>query len=63
MYHLILFDSAVRENFEKVLLDKLPDVLDIQQKKNKIKNNLQLLRKQGYITVKGKIWRMSKPKK
>lgn len=27
MYHLILFDSAVREDFEKVLLDKLPDVL------------------------------------
>jgi ATP-dependent DNA helicase RecG len=61
--YLLKFDSAIREDFEKVLLDKLPDVLDIHQKKNKIKNNLQLLRKQGYITVKGKIWRMSKQKK
>jgi len=60
--YLLKFDSAVREDFEKVLLDKLPDVLDIQQKKNKIKNNLQLLRKQGVIEVKGKIWRMSKLK-
>ena len=62
MYHLILFDSALREDFEKVLLDKLPDVLDIQQKRNKIKNNLQSLRQQGDIEVNGKIWRMSKLK-
>ena len=58
--HLVLSSSAVREDFEKAFLDKLPDVLDIQQKKNKIKNNLQLLRKQGIIEVKGKIWRTSK---
>ena len=58
--HLVLSSSAVREDFEKVLLDKLPDVLDIQQKKNKIKNNLQLLRKQGNVEVNGKVWRMSK---
>jgi len=62
LYHLILFDSALREDFEKVLLDKLPDVLDIQQKRNKIKNNLQSLRQQGDIEVNGKIWRMSKLK-
>ncbi len=37
-----------------------PDVLDIRQKKNKIKNNLQLLRKQTLIEVKGRIWQMSK---
>jgi ATP-dependent DNA helicase RecG len=56
------FGEAKREDFEKVLLDKLPDVLDIQQKKNKIKNNLQNLRKQGLTEIKGKIWKMSKPK-
>lgn len=38
---------------------KYPDVLDIDQKKNKIKNNLQSLRKQGKIDIKGKIWKMS----
>ena len=43
------------------LLDKLPDVLDIQQKKNKVKNNLQTLKKQGLIAPEGKLWKMSKP--
>jgi hypothetical protein len=56
-----MFDSAVREDFEIVLLDKLPDVLDFQQKE-KIKNNLQSIRQQVDIEVKGKIWRMSKLK-
>lgn len=60
--YLAKFEFALREDFEKVLLDKLPDVLDIQQKKNKIKNNLQSLRKQGNIEVNGKLWRMSKLK-
>lgn len=43
-------------------LDKLPDVLDIQQKKNKVKNNLQTLKKQGFIAPEGKLWKISKPK-
>jgi len=58
--YLRKFKEGKREDFERILLDKLPDVLDIIQKKNKIKNNLQLLRKQGYINIKGKIWIMSK---
>jgi len=37
------------------------EVLDISQKKNKIKNNLQSLRKQGIIEPQGKFWKMSKP--
>lgn len=45
-----------------ILLDKLPDILDIQQKKNKIKNNLQALKKLGTIDNEGKIWQMSKVK-
>jgi len=32
-----------------MLLDKLPDFLGIEQKKNKVKNNLQILRNQGII--------------
>ena len=60
--YLNKFKEAKREDFEKVLLDKLPDVLDISQKRNKIKNNLQNLRKQGLIGIKGKIWKMSKLK-
>jgi ATP-dependent DNA helicase RecG len=43
------------------LLDKLPDILDEAQKKNKIKNILQYLKNKGVIFPEGKVWRMSKP--
>ncbi|MCP4266833.1 MAG: transcriptional regulator [Candidatus Brocadiaceae bacterium] len=58
--YLHQFSEGKRVDFEKVLLDKLPDVLDEQQKKNRVKNNLQALRKKGVIYNKGKIWKMSK---
>jgi ATP-dependent DNA helicase RecG len=58
--YLKKFGEGKRVDFEKILLDKLPDILDIEQKKNKIKNNLQALRKQGLIEPKGKLWIMSK---
>ena len=35
-------------------------ITDEQQKYNKIKNNLQSLRKQGLIYPEGKNWKMSK---
>lgn len=57
------FKEGEKEDFEKILLDKLPDVLDIKKKQNKIKNNLQSLRKQGIIKVNGKMWVMSKTEK
>lgn len=56
------FKKGKREDFEEILLDKLPDVLDIVKKKNKIKNNLQALKKQGIIEPLGKSWVMSEPK-
>jgi ATP-dependent DNA helicase RecG len=58
--YLQKFDEGVKSDFEKLLLDKLPDVLDIQQKKNKIKNILQRLKNEGLIIPFGKSWRMSK---
>ena len=54
------FKIAKRADFEKVLLDKLPDILDKKQKKNKVRNNLQSLRKNGIIENIGNTWRMSK---
>lgn len=60
--YLNKFITGTRKDFENLLLDKLPDVLDITQKKNKVKNNLQLLRRHGVISLKGKIWTMSKTK-
>lgn len=60
--YLSKFNQGRKSDFEQILLDKLPDVLDIEQKKNKVKNNLQTLRKQGKIVPDGKVWKMSKPK-
>lgn len=60
--YLSKFKEGRKSDFEQILLDKLPDVLDIEQKKNKVKNNLQTLRKQGEIEPDGKVWKMSKPK-
>jgi len=58
--YLKKFDKGKRKDFEEILLKKLPDILTIEQKRTKIKNNLQYLRKQGVITIKGKLWEMSK---
>jgi len=58
--YLKKFDTGKRKDFENILLKKLPDILTIEQKRTKIKNNLQYLRKQGVITIKGKLWEMSK---
>lgn len=58
--YLQKFGEGTRKDFETLLLDKLPDVLDAEQKKNKIKNNLQLLRKNGEIEVNDKVWTLSK---
>ena len=54
------FSKGKKSDFEKILLDKLPGVLDEQQKKNKIKNYLQALKSTGEIEVSGKVWQMSK---
>ena len=58
--YLKKFSDGAKADFEGVLLKKLPDVLNEQQKKTKIKNILQSLRKSGAIINEGKKWRMSK---
>jgi len=54
------FKEGKKDDFEKILLDKLPEILDISQKKNKIKNILQSMKNQGIISIDGKFWKMSK---
>ncbi len=60
--YLDKFGEAKRLDINKLILDKLPDVLDVDQKENKIKNLLQALKHEGLIESQGKSWRKSKPK-
>jgi len=58
--YLKQFKQAERIDIDNMLLDKLPDILDQQQKKNKVKNLLQSLRNKGFIEVIDKVWVLSK---
>ncbi len=60
--YLDKFGKGTREDFETFLLDRLPNILNITQKKNKIKNNLQTLRKKGIIISDDNTWQPSKPR-
>lgn len=48
------FKNGTRVDFERVLLEKLPDVLDPEQKRSKIKNILQKMKREGKIKLMGK---------
>jgi ATP-dependent DNA helicase RecG len=52
------FGTAKRGDLESFLLDKLPGVLSESQKKNKVKNLLQKLKKNGVIEPDGKQWKL-----
>ena len=54
---LTKFGEGKREDFEAVLLDKLPDVLTLEQKRNKVRNILQKMRREGLILPEGKTWK------
>ena len=58
--YLSEFKSAKKSDFVNILLDKLPDVLNDNQKKNKIKNYLQELRKREIIISDGMFWKLAK---
>ncbi|MCB1808316.1 MAG: putative DNA binding domain-containing protein [Candidatus Competibacteraceae bacterium] len=58
--YLSRFGAAKRADIDRLLLDKLPDVLDEKQKGHKVKNLLQALKTEGFIEPEGKSWRMSK---
>jgi len=59
--YLKKFGEGSRSDFDGILLDKLPDVLDESQKQNKVKNNLQKLRKQGKLKLnENRLWFLDK---
>lgn len=47
--YLRKYESGTREDFNKMLINKLSDILNNHQKNNKIKNILQSLRREGVI--------------
>lgn len=57
--YLTNFQNAFRKDLEDVLINKLSEGLDITQKRDKIKNNLQAMRRKGLIEVDGKIWKLT----
>jgi ATP-dependent DNA helicase RecG len=54
--YLKKFHKGEREIFEGILLNKISDSLTIKQKKDRIKNMLQAMRKDGIIKVEDKVW-------
>jgi ATP-dependent DNA helicase RecG len=59
--YLEKFKKASRSDFEDMLLDKLSAILDIQQRKDKVKNLLQKMKKERKIKLQnGKEWVASK---
>jgi ATP-dependent DNA helicase RecG len=54
--YLEKFGSATRNDFEKLILDKLSDVLTLPQKKDKVKNLLQDMRRYNKIRLDGRKW-------
>ncbi|RTL10390.1 MAG: transcriptional regulator [Neisseriaceae bacterium] len=57
--YLTKFKTGTREDFERIILDKLPDILSDTQKKSKIRNILQLLKSKEIIEIdKGKSWKL-----
>ncbi|WP_174493916.1 RNA-binding domain-containing protein [Acinetobacter sp. Marseille-Q1623] len=58
--YLKKFGQAKRSELEKLLLDKLPQVLDESQKINRIRNLMQKMRRNGLIKTEGKTWKIAK---
>lgn len=58
--YLKKFGQAKRSELEKLLLDKLPQVLDEPKKINRIRNLMQKMRRNGLIKTEGKTWKIAK---
>ena len=58
--YLKKFGQAKRAELEKLLVDKLPQVLDQDKKINRIRNLMQKMRVNGLIETEGKTWKIAK---
>lgn len=63
LQYLEKYGQATRQELDDLLMTKLPEVLDMQQRANKIKNLLQVLRRTGKLQSAGKrpqiMWRLT----
>jgi ATP-dependent DNA helicase RecG len=57
--YLQKFGTAKKSDFEKILLGKLSDVLGDKQKKDRVRNILQKLRRAGIIKMIDRKWQLS----
>ena len=58
--YITKFKGGSRADFEKLLDDKLPELLTAKQKKDKVKNLLQALKRTDEIYLDSTIWRLKK---
>ncbi len=56
--YLQKYQNGTRNDFETLLMEKLSDVLTIEQKKDKVKNILQAMRLANSIYLDGKSWKL-----
>ncbi len=52
------FKTGTRQDFETLITEKLSDVLTERQKKDKVKNILQAMKREGKIRLNGKNWQL-----
>lgn len=56
MEYLKTFERGRLADFDKMLTNKLPQVLNDKQRKNKVRNLLQKMRRDGLVTSKDQTW-------
>ena len=56
--YIIKFKGGLRADFEKLLDDKLPELLTEKQKKDKVKNLIQAMKRADEIFLDNKTWRL-----
>ena len=59
-WNICKFKQAKRADFEKLLIDKLPQILDEDQRRHRVRNLLQKMRRDGLVEAKGLTWYLKK---
>lgn len=56
MEYLKTFKRGRLADFDKMLVNKLPQILDDKQRKNRVRNLLQKMRRDGLVASKYQTW-------